>query len=163
LFTCPDAPCSRLNCAKQSMLTEHEIEFRVRYHEADAMGFVHHANYFKFFEMGRIELLRANGGDYARMEREGLFVVVVKAECRFQKPARFDDVLRLRTRVARITEAKIEHEYELFRGSERLALGRVTLAVVNRQGEVQAVPDWLKLLPAADPDGAASAGRGSGR
>ncbi len=145
------------------MLTEHEIEFRVRYHEADAMGFVHHANYFKFFEMGRIELLRANGGDYARMEREGLFVVVVKAECRFQRPARFDDVLRLRTRVARITEAKIEHDYELFRGSERLALGRTTLAVVNRKGEVQPVPDWLKLPSAGGSEGAASADCGSGR
>lgn len=128
------------------MLTEHEIEFRVRYSEADPMGFVHHANYFKYFEMGRIELLRANGGDYAEMERRGLFVVVVRAECRYFRSARFDDLLRLRTRVVNISEAKLEHEYDLKRGDERLALGRVTLAVVDRQGEVRPVSEWLAAI-----------------
>ena len=125
------------------MLTQHEIEIRVRYQEADPMGFLHHANFFKYFEIGRMELHRANGGDYRQMEALGLFVVVVKAECRFMRPARFDDVLRLRTTVAKVSEAKLEHEYEVFRGTERLAVGRVTLAVVDREGNVQNVPQWL--------------------
>jgi len=47
-----------------SMLTEHQIEIRVRYNETDSMGFVHHANYFTYFELGRTELLRASGGNY---------------------------------------------------------------------------------------------------
>ncbi len=70
-------------------------------------------------------------------------MVVVKAECRFRRPARYDDLLRLRTTIVRITPAKIEHQYELFRGDECLAVGHVTLAVVDRSGKVQPVPaDW---------------------
>ena len=57
------------------MLTSHAIEVRVRYNETDPMGFVHHANYFTYFEMGRTELLRASGGSYRRMEEDGLLVV----------------------------------------------------------------------------------------
>ena len=126
------------------MLTQHEIELRVRYQEADPMGFLHHANYFVYFEIGRTELLRASGGNYRRMEEEGQLVVVVKAECRFHRPARYDDVLRLRTTIVRVTQAKIEHEYQLFRDTERLATAHVTLAVVDRTGKVQPVPAWMQ-------------------
>ncbi len=127
------------------MLREHEIEIRVRYQETDPMGFLHHGYYFTYFEIGRTELLRASGGNYRKMEEEGVLVVVVRAECSFRRPARYDDLLRLRTRVARITPAKIEHEYHLCRGEEVLAVGHVVLAVVDRQGNVQRVPEWITL------------------
>jgi acyl-CoA thioester hydrolase len=126
------------------MLRQHEIELRVRYQETDPMGFLHHANYFAYFEIGRTELLRASGGNYRKMEEAGLLVVVVKAECRFRRPARYDDLLRLRTTIVRVTLAKIEHQYELFRGDECLAVGHVTLAVVDPDGKVQPVPEeWM--------------------
>jgi acyl-CoA thioester hydrolase len=127
------------------MLRQHEIELRVRYQETDPMGFLHHAYYFTYFEIGRTELLRAAGGNYRQMEAEGTLVVVVKAECRFRRPARYDDLLRLRTSIARVTQAKIEHHYELFRGDESLAEGHVTLAVVDREGKVQPVPEWMRV------------------
>jgi len=127
------------------MLREHEIEIRVRYQETDPMGFLHHGYYLTYFEMGRTELLRASGGNYRQMEESGMLIVVVRAECRYRRPAHYDDVLRLRTRIDRISAAKIEHEYQLYRGEELLATGRVTLAVVDRQGNVQPVPDWLRL------------------
>jgi len=126
------------------MLRQHEIELRVRYQETDPMGFLHHANYFVYFEIGRTELLRAAGGNYRQMEASGLFVVVVKAECRFRRPARYDDLLRLRTTVVRVTSVKIEHQYELFRDDECLAVGHVTLAVVDREGRVQPLPEWMR-------------------
>lgn len=126
------------------MLNEHEIQVRVRYEDADPMGLLHHSAYFTYFEMGRTELLRASGGNYRRMEEAGLFVVVVKAECSYHKPASYDDLLTVRTTVKRITPAKIEHEYLALRGGERLATGRVTLAIVDRTGAVQRVPDWLQ-------------------
>jgi acyl-CoA thioester hydrolase len=125
------------------MIRQHEIEIRVRYEESDPMGYLHHAHYFTYFEMGRTELLRASGGNYRKMEADGLLVVVVRAECRFHRPARYDDLLRLRTAIARVTRAKIEHKYELFRGDERLATGLVTLGVVDRQGKIQPVPEWM--------------------
>lgn len=126
------------------MLQQHEITFRVRYKETDPMGFLHHANYLTYFEIGRTELLRASGGNYRAMEEAGLFVVVVKVECRYRRPARYDDLLTLRTTITRVTQAKIEHQYELFRDGENLAIGHVTLAVIDRNGSVQPVPEWLQ-------------------
>jgi acyl-CoA thioester hydrolase len=126
------------------MLREHEIEIRVRYQETDAQGVLHHANFFTYFEQGRTELLRAAGYRYKDVEAQGLFMVVVHIECRYRRPARYDDVLRLRTRATRVSAAKIEHAYEVFRGDELLAEGRSTLACVDRQGQVQRVPDWLR-------------------
>jgi acyl-CoA thioester hydrolase len=125
------------------MLQQHEIELRVRYQETDPMGLLHHANYFTYFEIGRTELLRAAGGNYRQMEQGGMLVVVVKAECRFRRPAHYDDLLRLRTTIVRVTQAKIEHRYELFRDDESLAVGQVTLAVVDRAGKIQPVPEWM--------------------
>ncbi len=127
------------------MLREHEIEVRVRYTETDPMGFMHHANYFVYFEMARTELLRAAGGNYRRMEQDGQFVVVVRAECRYHRPARYDDLLRVRVRVVRMTAAKIEHEYRVSRAEEVLAVGRVVLAIVDRSGNVQPVPEAMRF------------------
>ncbi|MBN01737.1 MAG: thioesterase [Planctomycetaceae bacterium] len=134
------------------MLTEHQIEIRVRYNETDSMGFVHHANYFTYFELGRTELLRASGGNYRRMEESGLLVVVVRASCKYQRPAKYDDLLTIKTKITRITAAKIEHEYQVFRGEEQLAQAQVTLAVVNRAGAVQPVPEWMAALVAQSTD-----------
>src|SRR4051794_38881964 len=98
------------------MLTEHEIKFRVRYPETDAMGVVHHSRFFQYFEMGRVELLRASGVSYAELEMAGVFFVVVKVECRFKAPARYDEELTLQTRVVRTTHVRIDHQYTLRRG-----------------------------------------------
>ncbi len=127
------------------MILEHEIPVRVRYQETDAMGVLHHANYFTYFEMGRTELLRANGRDYRQVEEDGLFMVVVKIGCTYKRPARYDDVLLLKTRTARVSAAKIEHVYEIYRGEELLAEGHSTLACVDREGRVQRVPEWLRV------------------
>lgn len=108
------------------------------------MGLLHHANYFTYFEMGRTELLRASGGNYRRMEEDGIFAVVVKAQCSYHKPARYDDVLKIRTVVKRITPAKIEHEYYVTRDGQRLATAQISLALVDRQGQVIQVPAWLQ-------------------
>ena len=126
------------------MLREHEIELRVRYQETDPMGFLHHSNYLTYFEIGRTELLRASGGNYRKMEEAGLLVVVVKAECRYRRPARYDDLLKVHTRIARVTQAKIEHDYQITRDGEVLAVGHVTLAIVDRAGNVQRVPEWMQ-------------------
>lgn len=120
-------------------LDQHEVTIRVRYSETDPMGFVHHAQYFSYFEMGRMELFRAQGGDYREMESRGRLMVVVHVECDFKKPARFDDLLTLRTRVLKLSPAKLEHEYELTRGGELLARARSVLACIDRSGTVQRI------------------------
>ena len=143
----PDAGCSELpiTAREPAMFREHEIEIRVRYQETDPMGFLHHANYFTYFEIGRTELLRAAGGNYREMEEQGLLVVVVEARCRFRQPARYDDLVKIRTTITRVTPAKILHEYQMLRDGQVLAVGNVTLAIIDRDGKVCRVPDWMQF------------------
>lgn len=124
-------------------MKQHETEFRVRYAETDAMGFLHHSRYFVWFEVGRTELFRAEGGNYRKMEEDGLFLVVARADCRFKSPIRYDDVITLRTTVERATPAKLEHRYELFRDGELLAVGTTTLGCIDRTGQIQRMPDFI--------------------
>src|SRR4029079_3669350 len=80
-----------------NMLTSHEIEIRVRYQETDGQGRVHHANYLTWFELGRVELLRAMGHSYRELEEAGIYLVVAEASVQYYLPAMFDDILRLQT------------------------------------------------------------------
>ncbi|WP_337173688.1 thioesterase family protein [Paludisphaera sp.] len=127
-----------------SQLDSHEIPIRVRYAETDRMGLLHHATYAVYFEMGRTELLRARGHSYRDIEDAGFFLVIVDLECKFRQPARYDDLLTLRTSVARVTHVKIVHEYKLFRDGVLLTEGRTTLACVDREGKPQALPENLR-------------------
>jgi acyl-CoA thioester hydrolase len=125
---------------------EHEIPIRVRYCETDAMGFLHHANFLCYFEMGRTELFRAQGGNYRKMEEGGHFFVVVEMNVKYRCPARFDDLLSLRTRVVRVTPAKLEHEYRLTRDGVAIAEANSVLACVDRQGHVRRISDVIPEL-----------------
>ena len=125
------------------MLVEHETEIRVRYHETDGQGHVHHSTYFNYFELGRTELLRAAGKNYEELEAQGVFLVVSKISCRYLRPCRFGEVLTLRTTTVRAKGARIEHAYELRRGDELLAEGRSTVACVDQEGKVNRLPGWL--------------------
>ena len=128
------------------MIKEHTIELRVRYSETDAMGFLHHSNYLTYFEIGRTELFRAQGGSYGRMEELGLYLVVAKIEVRFKRPARYDDLLRLHTEISRVTPARLEHTYRLFRSNEQLTEGNSVIACVDGDGQIQRIPEDLVSL-----------------
>jgi acyl-CoA thioester hydrolase len=130
------------------MINSHTTQIRVRYSETDAMGFLHHSNYLCYFEIGRTELFRAQGGNYRRMEELGLYFVVARMQVRYLRPARYDDLLTLKTEISRVTPAKLEHHYCLLRESEILAEADSILACVNRAGEVQRIPEDLVGLTA---------------
>jgi acyl-CoA thioester hydrolase len=121
-----------------------EVTIRVRYAETDRMGLLHHANYLVYFEQGRTELLRTRGVSYRDLEDQGFLLVLTKAEVRYRQPARYDDVLLLRTIVERVTAVRIDHRYELLRDGTLLAEGATTLACVDRDGKLQGLPDWLR-------------------
>jgi len=123
---------------------EHELAIRVRYAETDRMGLLHHANYFVYFEMGRTELLRQRGLTYREVEDCGHLMVIVDVGCKFKRPAFYDDLLTLKTSVAKLTHVKIVHHYQLFRGEVLLAEGHTTLACVDRDGKPQPLPDILR-------------------
>ena len=121
-----------------------EIAVRVRYAETDRMGLLHHANYLVFFEQGRTELLRQQGLSYRDLEDQGYLLVITKVQVRYKSPARYDDLLTLRTTVVRTSHVKIEHQYELLRDSVFLAEGESTLACIDREGRPQVLPEFLR-------------------
>jgi acyl-CoA thioester hydrolase len=122
-----------------------EISIRVRYAETDRMGLLHHANYLVYFEQGRTELLRSCGLTYKELEDQGFLLVLSKVEVRYRSPARYDDLLTLKTRVVRTTAVRIDHAYEVFRESTLLAEGSSTLACVDRDGKLQELPPFLRM------------------
>jgi acyl-CoA thioester hydrolase len=109
----------------------------------DAMGYLHHSRYLQYFEMGRVELLRAKGYAYAQLEREGVFFVVVKVDVKYKAPARYDEELTLVTRITRQTAVRIDHSYELRRRETVLAEGNTTIACVDREGKLKEIPNNL--------------------
>ena len=121
----------------------HETQVRVRYKETDKMGIVYHGNYFTFFEIGRTEYLRSHGYTYREMEESGALAVVVKAESSFHKPAMYDDLLTIKTTIKRITRVKIEYEHHIYRDTDLLVTGNITLAFVDAGGKIQPVPQWI--------------------
>jgi acyl-CoA thioester hydrolase len=126
-----------------------KIEIRIRYAETDAMGVLHHSRFWVYFEMGRTELLRAQGCDYAGLEKQGVFFVVAKCAARYLVPARYDEVLELTTMISRLGMARIDHTYELRRKDPSgegllLATAETTLACVNREGQIIAIPDAIR-------------------
>jgi acyl-CoA thioester hydrolase len=129
------------------MLTEHEIEIRVRYQETDGQGRLHHAHFFTYFEQGRTELLRAAGYPYRQVESEGWMLVVADISCQYYLPASYDDLLRLRTTIVEARGARVVNKYQVFRGDTLLAEGRSTVACINREGRVARLPPALVFDP----------------
>src|SRR5205807_7456236 len=122
-----------------------DITIRVRYAETDRMGLLHHANYLVYFEQARTELLRSFGLSYRDLEDRGYLLVLTKVEVRYKRPAFYDDLLTVRTTVAKTTAVRIDHVYEVFRDGTLLAEGSSTLACVDREGRPQPLPDVLRL------------------
>jgi acyl-CoA thioester hydrolase len=127
------------------MIHSGEIQVRVRYAETDRMGLLHHANYLVYFEQGRTELLRSLGYSYKDLEDQGYLLVLHKLEVRYRSPARYDDLLTVRTTVVRTTAVRIDHRYEVWRDGTLLAEGTSTLACVDREGRLQPLPEFLLL------------------
>lgn len=140
-----------------------ELEIRVRYAETDQMGVAHHASYLVWFEAGRTELIRSRGRSYAQIEADGWLLVVVEARCRYLRPARYDDVLIIRTRLGPAGPATLAFEYEVIRRADGdvLARGTTVHAAVDRTGRPRRIPEEIRRLLGV-PDRAAG-GRPSSR
>ena len=126
---------------------------RVRYAETDQMGVVYHSNYFIWFEVGRVDLLRQIGFSYREMEQEdGCFIAVVDARCRFKAPARYDDEVVVRTRLKNVRESLIHFAYEVVRESDAalLAEGETMHIVTDTTLRKRELPaKYMAVLKAA--------------
>ncbi len=126
-----------------------EITARVRYAETDQMGMVYHGHYYMYFEIGRVELMRARGVAYKEMEEhDDTYIVVAESNCRHLRPARYDDLLRIRTRIVESRRRTIRFAYEIWNDSSRelLATGETLHVICNRQGRPKALPEKYRGL-----------------
>ena len=116
---------------------------RVRYAETDAMGIVHHAVYPVWMELGRSDLLRAMGQGYAEWEAQGVFMAVGELKVKYRAPARYDELINVRTWVKEATRRKVVFGYEVTRDGVRLAEGETAHLVVGPDGRSRTLPDAM--------------------
>ena len=122
--------------------------FRVRYADTDQMGMAYYGNYLRWFEVGRAEMLRARGMSYREVEAAGIRLPVVEARCRYVRPARYDDLLVIATRLARLGRATVRFEYEVRREGEDdlLAEGMTEHCFLDAAGRPVRAPAFLVEL-----------------
>jgi len=123
----------------------HETSIRVYYEDTDLAGIVYYANYLKFIERGRSEWVRSLGVDQAKLrETEGIVFAVRRVEADYLRPAKFDDILTVTTRLLALGGARIEVEQMVLRGEERLFEARVVLVCLSREGAAVRLPAELR-------------------
>ncbi|BCY29706.1 acyl-CoA thioesterase [Flavobacterium okayamense] len=109
-----------------------DLKVRVRYAETDQMGVVYHGNYAQYFEMGRVEWLRNLGVSYKWMEDNGVMLPVVTLNMNYKRPAKYDDLLTIKTIFKSQTSVKIEFDYEIYNeAGELLTTGYSMLVFVD--------------------------------
>ena len=125
------------------------ITDRVRFSETDLMGVVHHTNYLRWFEMGRVAYLRAAGIELNQLMADGFMVPIIEVHCQFRQSARFDDEYEVLTTLASCSRVKIVYEYEIIRKRDGvlLAKGDSTNAFTNLEGKVERLsPPYYEKL-----------------
>ena len=137
-------------------------ELRVRYAETDQMGVVYHANYLVWCEIGRTDFIRAQGTSYAQLEREGVLLAVSDAALRFHASARYDDPIRVYTRLAAARSRAMTFAYRIVRADTNTLLvsGTTSLVSLSSSGRPVSLPLAMRrMLEAAisnDMNGAIS-------
>ena len=124
-----------------------ETTLRVRYAETDAMGIVHHSRYIPWFEVGRVNHLREIGLPYKQIEKMGYLFVITDLGARYHMPARFDDVVTIRTWMDKVASRGMRLEYQIVNeAGETLVTGFTKFICTNTQGQPTRLPDNLISL-----------------
>jgi len=130
---------------ERTTIHSHTITVVPRYAETDKAGVVHHSVYPVWFEMGRTELLRANGLAYKDLEETGVFFVVAELNIKYRRPAFYDEKLLLETSCTGVSASRVEHSYKLICEESGLVLaeGKSILACVDAEGKVRRIPEFM--------------------
>ena len=130
------------------MTPPHISEFRVRYSETDQMGVVYHAEYLVWCEVGRTDFIRALGLPYSELERRGTALAVAEASIRYHATARYDDLIRVETRLVEVRSRAITFEYLIQRAAsgDRLATARTLLVSLDSEGKPSPLPRDVRHL-----------------
>jgi acyl-CoA thioester hydrolase len=120
------------------------VPIRVRFADTDAQGVVHNSTYLVWFEVARVEYLRAFAGGYQALRDHGIEALVLESFCRYRVPAVFDDEIVVHTRCVGLRGARFRYEYEIVRGDELIADGHTEHACVDAVTlRPTRTPDWL--------------------
>ncbi len=120
-----------------------KYQVRVFYEDTDFSGYVYHANYLKYCERARSDYLRVIGVDQNAMFAEGQAFVVRKMDCEFLRPAKFENVLEVETRLTEMSGARFELAQVVKRGTELLFSAKVTVAIIGAGGRPLRIPPEL--------------------
>jgi acyl-CoA thioester hydrolase len=115
-------------------LKHFDHEHRVTYAETDQMGFVYYANYLIYFEIGRTEYIRSSGMSYKQLEDIGYMLPVLEVSCKYHKPAKYDDILTIRTAISEFKGIRLGFSYEILRDGIKLVEGTTSHAFVDTEG-----------------------------
>lgn len=123
-----------------------EVELRVRYAETDQMKVVYHANYLVWCEVGRTDLIRRLGTSYGEIEKQGVSLAVVEANVRYHAPARYEDLIRVRTSLVDVRSRSVTFRYLIENADSRMKLVTATtvLASINGEGNLVSMPLELR-------------------
>lgn len=114
----------------------HESQVRVRYGETDQMGYCYYGNYASYYEVGRVEALRALGFPYKKLEEEGVMLPVLDFTIKYLKPAFYDDLLTVKTMIKTVPSAKIEFQFEMYNeADEMINIGTVVLVFIDSKSK----------------------------
>lgn len=118
---------------------------RVRYAETDKMGVVYYANYLVWFEVARADLLRTLGWSYREMEEAGIVLPVIEAHCEYQRPARYDDEIEVRTEGTMLSAVRMQFNYTIVRAADGsiAARGHTIHASVDTGGRPRRLPERI--------------------
>lgn len=138
---------------QNSALFEFSTKIRVRYSETDQMGYCYYGNYASYFEVARVEALRQRGIHYKVLEQQGLLLPVKKFEINYLQPARYDDLLEIRTRIVQLEGVRIAFEYTTY-NEEGIVLNEAYTLLVFMSATTQkpiAIPVAIFNLLAPEP------------
>ena len=115
-------------------MIQSELFLDVRYYETDQMGIVHHSNYIRYFECGRVAMLKELGFPVEKIEETGVMLPVVSVDCRYKVPARLGDTLRVVSYIDEVPRARLVIRTKIFNPSGQLVCeGTVVLGFINSQ------------------------------
>jgi acyl-CoA thioester hydrolase len=118
-----------------------KTDIRVIYGDTDQMGVVYYGNYLRFFEAARNEWLRAKGARWRDIETtHEVYLPVVEAKVSYKRPARYDDVITVETRLGELGLVSLRFDYRVVRGEDLLVLGHTSHACVSREGDIRELP-----------------------
>lgn len=119
---------------------------RVRYEETDQMGVVYHGNYLKYFEVGRTEMMRHYGFPYSELEKKGVLLTVVEAQCRYLAGARYDDQLRVETHAKIVSPLRLRFHYRIVREEDEVVVctGSTDLACLGPDRKLSRLPAEIR-------------------